>query len=1029
MQIHQLNLRAHRILQQLLELKIRRIVPITEIETAERDSGAFAPYAAGAFWGEAAEWVDFRFRAVIPPEFADKTVLRIRTGRDAEWAAVNPQMEAYVDGRATQAFDGNHTTLLLPTEPGRAFDVLLRAYCPLASESQVPPVLIPTLEEVSSGVEQLIYDFQVALDTAEMMPEGQRDREVTLEILSRAIDLLDLRRPHSAAFDASVQAAREYMREHFYQPSESLPVPAWADCVGHTHIDVAWLWDLYQTRHKAVRSFSTVLQLMQQYPEYIFMSSTPALYQMVKEDDPELYGRIRQAIADGRWEPEGGMWVEADCNLSSGESLIRQFLQGQKFFEKEFGRRSEILWLPDVFGYSVALPQIMRLCGIRYFMTTKLSWSEYNKLPYDTFTWRGMDGSEVLTHFSPSREYGDKLQVRPGWNRDSFTTYNAMLTPSQMKGGWERFQQKAIDNEFLVTYGYGDGGGGPTDWMLENGRRMKGALPGLPAARQMFPSQFFHRLEQRMQGEKRLPRWSGELYLEYHRGTYTSQGKNKRNNRKAELLLREVELWSAKAAREVSGFQYPDLEAIWRTVLTLQFHDILPGSSIHKVYEDSDRMYAQAFERLNALKAQAKAALAAGRAGDVLCFNSLSCVRDDIVWFDAPADVTFLRDASGALYPVQQVEGKACAFARGLKPMATTPFWFVREAPCAQETAMLEGKRFETPFFTGDFDDAMRIIRLVDRDCGRQIAREPLNSLVCYENKPHNYDAWDINIYYDRRSFPVDQVKDAQLIANGPVLALLRVHYTYMDSTLTQDILFYHDIKRIDFRTEADWHEKQTLLKAHFPVDVFYTEATFDVQYGNIKRPVHRNTSWDAARFEVCAHKWADVGEDDYGVALMNDCKYGYSVSEEDLALSLIKCSIAPDPEADQGHHSFVYSLAPHCGGWRQVNLPAQAYALNIPVETAPGGGEALQDAGFAVDAPNVIVEAVKQAEDGSDVILRLYECFGRRSHVTLRCPDALQSAEICNALEEKLTDADFAGSDLRFEIRPYEIKTFRLKM
>ena len=558
---------------------------------------------------------------------------------------------------------------------------------------------------------------------------------------------------------------------------------------------------------------------------------------------------------------------------------------------------------------------------------------------------------------------------------------------------------------------------------------MKGVLPGLPAVRQMFPSEFFHRLEERMRGEKRLPRWSGELYLEYHRGTYTSQGKNKRNNRKAELLLREVELWSAMAARETPGFRYPDLESVWRTVLTLQFHDILPGSSIRKVYEDSDKMYAKVFEQLNALKENALAALAKNREGDLLCFNSLSYVRDDVVWFDAPADVTHLRDGQGALYPVQQAEGKACAFVRGLMPMAATPFWFVREAPCARETAALDGKHFETPFFTGDFDESMRIVRLIDRACGRQLAREPLNRLVCYENKPHNYDAWDINIYYDRRSFPVDQVKEVRVAANGPVLALLRVRYAYMDSALTQDIVLYHDIKRIDFRTEADWHEKQTLLKVHFPVDVFYTEATFDVQYGNLKRPAHRNTSWDAARFEVCAHKWADVSEDGYGVALMNDCKYGYSVSEDDLALSLIKCSVSPDPEADQGHHSFVYSLAPHCGSWREVNLPAMAYALNIPVETAKGQGKGIPGDGFAVDAPNVIVEAVKQAEDGQGVILRLYECFGRRSAVTLICPAALQNAEICNALEEKLADAAWEGSRIRFEIKPYEIKTFRLNI
>ncbi len=1040
MVMHQLDARIRKMLENFKKITTRRSQMVEGIEYSEKymepgvtyvqkEATGFKPFVNGSSWGEATEWVDFRFRVTVPESFTDRVVVAISTGLESGWDATNPQFVVRVNGRVEQAFDVNHTTLLLQekAQPGETFDILLNGYSARQIGAARTPHLTVTLEDVNWNFTQLIYDIDVPYQAALLQPAGQREREVALEAIACAIDMMDIRRPHSPEFDASVAAAREYLKTAYYDERRKIVPEAFAESVGHTHIDVAWLWDLYQTRHKAVRSFSTVLKLMEQYPEYTFMSSQAHLYNVVKQDEPELFERIRQRVAEGRWEPEGGMWVEADCNVTGGESLVRQFLHGQEFYTREFGRPSRTLWLPDVFGYSPALPQILKLSGIDYFMTTKLSWSEFNCTPCDTFKWKGIDGSEVLTHFSPSRDFsGDSGDLA------YFTTYNAMMKPSQVAGGWRRFQNKNIDNHYLVTYGYGDGGGGSTDWMVENARRMDVPLPNTPVVRPTHGRPFFEALEQRVKDDPRLPKWSGELYLEYHRGTYTAMARNKRSNRKIELKLRDVELWCARAAKE-AGFEYPaeQLHAIWQDVLTLQFHDILPGSSIKKVYDDSKIMYEAMFAQLEEIEKAAIEALSRGTAGDVLAYNSLSHERADVIWFDAPEGTTALRDAAGNRWPVQFVEGKACAFVRGMKPMTETPFWFT-SMPVDEADMNACEQAFETEFFSGKFGADMRIVSLVDKRSGRQIVKpgEALNRIVCYENKPHNYDAWDVNIYYNRRHWEVNDLKKVEIISRGPVMTVIRAQYAYMDSTVSQDIILYQNIDRIDFKTTVDWKEMQYLLKAHFPVDVFYNEATFDIQYGNIKRATHTNTSWDAARFEVCAHKWVDVSEDGYGVSLLNDCKYGHSINEKDMALTLLKSSGHPNPVADIEVHEFTYSLMPHVGGWREAGTPEQAYRLNVPVLTAKGAGAAEVKQPFAAVAnENIIIEVVKQALSGEGTVIRVYECYGRRtSGVKLNLGFAPASAEICNLMEKPIEKANLTGSTITFDMKPYEIKTFLIK-
>lgn len=1037
MEMHQLDARVRKMLQVIEEYKVRASTPVEGIEIAARDSQDFKPFANGSEWGgtKDTEWMDFRFKAVVPQGYRGQAVLTVRTGKEGQWEAINPQIVVWVNGRIEQAFDSKHTSLVLAdvAEPGKEYDVLLQAYANTESAYRGgggPAKLFVSVDDVMDDVQQLYYDIDVPWEAACLVADGVREKEQTLFKLSDALNLLDLRDPFSPEFHASVQAARDYMTEHYYEPLKKAQPEAIANAVGHTHIDVAWLWDLYQTRHKAVRSFATMLKLMERYPEFKFMSSQPQLYQFVKEDQPELFQRIKDAVKRGQWEVEGGMWVEADCNLSGGEALVRQFLYGNEFFETEFGQRSRILWLPDVFGYSAALPQILKKSGIDYFMTSKLSWSEFNLSPYDTFMWKGIDGSEVLTHFTPSRDFSGAGSYERHSDLAYFTTYNAMINPSQVMGGWQRFQQKGIDNEFLMSYGFGDGGGGSTDWMIENARRMSVPVVGAPVVKPQFARDFFTELEKRVKGNPRLPKWSGELYLEYHRGTYTAMARNKRFNRKLEIALRETELWCEYASR-LTGAAYPndELRGIWREALTEQFHDILPGSSIKKVYDDSKEIYTRLFAAVDALKANAMNALAGKLKGDVLLFNSLSSERDDIVWFDAPEGVKSLKDAEGRLYPVQRVEGKCAAFVEGLKPMAATPFWFSEETAEA-EKAQVTGAGFETPFFKGEFDGAMRITSLVDKRNGRQIVKpgQALNRIVCYENRPHNYDAWDINVYYSERHWEVDDLQSVELIADGPVLTKLRVTYKFSKSTIQQDLVFYGAIDRIDFENTVDWKEQHYLLKSHFPVDVFYNEATYDIQYGNVKRATHKNTTWDLARFEVCAHKWIDVSEANYGVSLLNDCKYGYSVDENSMAITMLKSSTMPNPAADQEVHTFTYSLMPHMGDWRTASVPEMAYMLNIPVTALPGQGGKGELASFAsVDAENVMIESVKHELHGDATIIRLYECYGARGPVTLKLAKAPKSLKLATMMEDDLEEVKPDGDSYTFEIKPYEIVTFKV--
>lgn len=991
-------------------------------ENADEDPVPFEPFDCKTMhWYGPDIHYWFRADVTVPESFDGKPLwMHVCTQID-EWDdAKNPQFLLFVDGKVTQGIDMNHRDVLLTrcAKAGETYRLELQAYTGILHTEFN---LIVDLREIDPEIQGLYYDLAVPLQAfPRLEPDGKPRRDLE-RVLNDAVNLLDLRHPYDGNFYQSVSEARAFLKQALYTDLAG-DDDVIATCIGHTHIDVAWWWTVAQTREKVCRSFATVLKLMEEYPDYKFMSSQPQLYYFLKERYPELYEQIKKRVAEGRWEPEGGMWVEADCNLTSGESLVRQFLYGKRFFKEEFGVDNRILWLPDVFGYSGALPQIMAKCGIDYFMTTKLAWNQFNKMPYDTFRWRGIDGTEILTHLITTLGVGQD-------EKDFFTTYNGMLHPDAILGGWHRYQQKDINNDILISYGYGDGGGGPTREMLETSSRMDKGIEGVPKVRQAFARTYFDELKERVEGNKRLPTWEGELYFEYHRGTYTSMARNKRSNRKAELHMMDLELLGVLADPKVA---YPDaeLDGLWHGILINQFHDILPGSSIHEVYEVTKKEYEEMEAQISVLTDERVRALIREGEG-VTVLNTTGFERDDVVEL-GDCDAEALLDENGSVYPVQQTRKGAVAFVKDLPSKGYKTFGKVSAGEEKRPFCLSpDSHALETPFYQVVFDKNGCIGQIYDKENDRNVLKpgEAGNLMRVYEDKPIYYDNWDVDIYYTEKFWDVTDLRGFSWVEMGPVRATLRLERQFSHSTITQEIHFYADLRRIDFETTVDWKEHQSLLKVHFPVDVHTDEATFEIQYGNVTRKTHRNTSWDKARFESCGQKWMDVSEGHYGVSLLNDCKYGHSVKDSCIGLTLIKSGTEPNPTTDQEMHFFTYSLYPHAETWKAAGTVPQAFFLNQPALVSKGGKSGESFSLASLNVPNVVLETVKKAEDGDGVILRMYECENARTPVTLTFNRPFASAESCNCLEEpdgEPVKAD--GNKVSFLVKPFEIKTIRIR-
>ncbi|MGC8780912.1 MAG: alpha-mannosidase, partial [Anaerolineae bacterium] len=953
-----------------------------------------------------------------------------------------------VDGRPYAGIDANHTRVAVP-HAGRLeleveFASMLAALYRPELRRERSRLREVAFVQVDREIEAAYFDFWFTWEAGQHARDPRR-RQLLQAALEDALLVIDLTAP-ADDYRRQVAGARRLLGERIAAIASD-PEAGRIYLTGHSHIDTAWLWPLRETVRKCARTFATACRLLERYPDYRFSCSQPQLYAYTKAHFPTLYAEIKKWVAAGRWECTGGMWVESDCNVPSGEALIRQILRGLRFFREEFGARPHTCWLPDVFGYPASLPQILAGCGLRDFFTVKLHWQARNVFPVNLFWWEGIDGTRVLAHIPRLRHM-----------------YNGWPNPEQLTIAWEQFEQKALYDEVLFPFGFGDGGGGPTGEMLEFTARAA-AFPGLPATRQGGGEAYFDEVRQRLTTEDRqlttapsLPIWVGELYLETHRGTYTTHGEIKRANRKNELALREAEIAGFMAEAVGVPTDLRPLDAAWENLLLLQFHDILPGSSIGEVYREAAADHVRIAATARQVRDAAWRAVAERVAGpgEVVAFNSLSWPRSDVAAVALPqgalpptptcdcAPPIELATADGRTTPAQVVrraDGQVeLLFAADGVPALGYQRLALRPADTVADSGLrISSRRIENRFFIIELDADGWITRLFDKRCAREVipAGRRANELQLFQDGPEREAAWNIHATFEKRRYDWDPGITIEVIEAGPVRAGVRISRRYRASTLVQDLFVYDRLPRIDFVTHADWQERQVLLKAAFPVAVRSPRATFEIQFGAVERPTHRNTSWEQEKFEVCGHRWADLSEAGYGVSLLNDCKYGYDVRDNVLRLTLLRGPESPDPDADRGEHRFTYALYPHVGDWTEADTVRRGWELNVPVVcfAADEGRPPANDrpstdraASFIQVEGPAIVEAIKPAEDGDGWIVRLYEPHGGRGPVTLRSARPWREVVSCNLVEENADRIATAGRSVTLSMRPFEIVALRMR-
>ncbi|QTX04218.1 alpha-mannosidase [Agromyces archimandritae] len=963
----------------------------------EAAGGAYRPIAVGDRWGRPWGTTWFRVRGEVPGTWRDDDGMlpagtRAEVVVDLGFRAGQPgfQCEAMVwstDGRPVRGIAPRNNAVVEAVAADGTVDVFIEGASnpdvgslftfdptPVGDPATAGDEPIYTLRHVDLRlrdleVAALLADTRALRGLVDQLDAGSPRRAEILIALERMVDAVD---PHDVAGTAAAGRAA-------LAPALARPAAASAHtlhAVGHAHIDSAWLWPVRETVRKVARTFSNVLSLMDEDPEFVFAASSAQQYAWIKETYPELFERIRARVAEDRFVPVGGMWVESDTNLPGGEALARQFVAGKGFFMREFGIDSPEVWLPDSFGYTGAFPQIARAAGARWFLTQKISWNETNRMPHHTFRWEGIDGTRLYTHFPP------------------VDTYNSVVSAAELAHAERNFADKGVSGASLLPYGYGDGGGGPTREMTQAIART-GSLEGSPRVVHSTPRGFFETVE----AEYPEPEvWVGELYLEFHRGTYTSQLAAKQGNRRSEHLLREAELWAATAAVR-TGAEYPAerLARAWETVLLLQFHDILPGSSIAWVYRDAERSYAAVARELEDVIASSLRALA-GEGERMLRVNAAPHARDGVAALGGGA-------VDGAALTMPEPHGDGWVLDNGI----------VR--------AVVDGRGL--------------VVSAVDVATGREAVApgEAAGLLQLHRDTPAQWDAWDVDVTHRSDVTDLDGVE--RIGVEGEEIVVTRA---FGDSRATERISLARGSRVVSFAFDLDWHETQKLLKLVFPVDVHTDSAVSEIQFGHVERPTHTNTSWDAARFETVAQRWIRVAEPDFGISIVNDSTYGHDVTRHGrpgggtvsvVGLSLLRAALFPDPAQDQGEHSLRVGLAV---GADMTETVVEGYRANLPVRLVEGVAVDRIDPIVEVDAPGVVVEAVKLAEDGSgDVVVRLYEALGVRAAARLTAGFAASGIHETDLLERELAPTALVESSVEAEratatltLRPFQIVTLR---
>ena len=1011
------------------------------------------PFKVGDTWGGDDEINAFlQCKTIVSPQYDGKSLYLEMY--------INGYSLLKVNGRALQGLDYYRQVVLLTQKAKAGEEYLLEIEATVKHPpyefwyGDVSNVRIFTKSRfviIDKEIEGLYYDLDVALKAGKVFNDRPELQDFVLNNVYQAANMLDFNEQDFEIFKKQVFDARSFLQEYLFNNPRFKPVGE-IHIVGNSHLDLVYLWPYKETIRKNARTTASTLRLMEEYPEFSFLQSQPKLYEDLEKHFPALFSEVEGRQKEGRWEITGGMYVEPDCNLPSGESLVRQILFGKGYMKKRFGVDSTVCWLPDVFGINWALPQILRKSGIKFLTSIKLTtWNDTNDFPHHTFWWKGLDGSRVLAHFPP-------------------THLNKPVEPEWVDKHWNLYKQKEANGESMMMGGLGDGGSGMTREFLEHIRRMKN-FPGLPSCSLETAESWFERQwEKHADKEDSLPEWYDELYMEGHRGTYTTAALLKKLNRKCELLYRDAEAFSVFAHQLGLTYQREKLNKGWQTVLLHQFHDTLPGTHPQSAFEWAVGELQQARQSGEEIRRKALEHIAGQVKTDsesLIVFNPLSWPRTSEVRAKVKWPVREFKligpDGNEVTYQVVSRHGNETEImfiAKDLPSLGYAAFTLEHGSPLPVKDAKLSvsTKQMENKFFRIILSDNGGITSIYDKITGREVLAHGVeaNRFQLFEDIPGPYSAWDIIPEYKDKEIPLPDAETVEVIEEGPVRVAIEITRVFTGgdpkqvlvntegylkpipitrkgaSKIVQRIVLYSDVPRIDFETHITWHETEKLLKVAFPVNVFAKTATYDIPFGNIERPTHYNTSWDEAKFEVCGHKWADLSEGGYGVSILNDCKYGWDIFGNVMRLTLLKAPTRPSMEMDRGEHDFTYSIYPHAGTWRQADTIRQAYQLNVPAVVVQQGvhdGELPVAHSFIqVNAKNVFIEALKLAEDSDEMVVRFCEHYCQRGDVTLTFDKPVKSVKECSLIEQDNQPAESKNRTVIFHLDPYELKTFKIK-
>lgn len=998
----------------LSEWQIKQVY-FRDLDKYEPIDAEWRTICVGDIWGGKEVSAFFRREITIPASMAGQRVtLRFYIGGDSLLR---------LDGVPYHGLDPFRSAVVLTesAQGGETLTVEVEAYVHWHSgEGNLNTFQQAELLVTDAEIEAVYWDFVAAFKVLAMNDIDTKLEAFLIQHLSNALKVIPLYDPDFEAFKSGCLQAQAMLRESVYQ-TDRFKGSGLLHLVGHSHLDIVFMWPYREFVRKVGRTHATMLRLMEQYPEFKFSQSQAKLYADMKQHYPELYEQVKQRIAEGRWQAVGAFWVEPDCNLISGESFVRQIIYGQRFWQEEFDIQSHTCWQPDVFGLSWAMPQILARSGIDTIMTNKMFvWNDTNRWTQNTFWWEGMDGSRVLGVVPPGHFIG-------------------MVDPDHMDNHWRDFSDKETIGESLYCYGWGDGGGGVDPEMLECAVRYRD-FPGLVPTTFSLAEKALDGIGARAVATD-LPVWRDELYLEAHRGVFTNKARLKKLNRRAEFLYREAELLAAWAWLDGCDYPQQQLDDGWRMLLTTQFHDSLPGTHINEAYPQLLAEYDELTAIAEQVRDDASNVVFGANDADtdsdqLLVFNSLSHFRADTLAIDAemvgdrivcdaeaePLLQQRITTLDGKTQVVVKLPGIPAVGSVRLQLREGTPEW-TGNVHAAERT-------LENEYLRAEFNDDGELISLWDKEHHREILipGEVGNHFQIYGDQPGKYDAWDIIAQYTEYEIDISGGGTLTVDETGPLRASLRLEKSLLNSTLVQRISLYAGSRQLVFETMIDWVERQKLLKVGFPVEISTRAATYDIAYGNMERPTHRNTSYDAARFEVPAHLWMDMSENGYGVALLNDCKYGHEAHGKWMRLTLLKGSIYPDPYADMETHHFKYVLYPHASDWRQAHVHDAALELNVPPRIVDGGAQSTRQF-IRCDEPNITLEAVKRSEDGAHLIVRLVERHNTLTQARLTFDRPVEAGWTCDLMERIESALEPEGAQVQTALKPYEVVTLRVQL